>query len=76
MAPEFLSEMMELNEEVESADADRLDQMLQEVREKESILLQQLSLSFGSKDYDSCKRLLMQLKFYQSLITSIKDKKN
>lgn len=76
MAPEFLSEMMELNEEVESADADRLDQILQEVTEKESTLLQQLSLSFRSKDYDSCKRLLMQLKFYQSLIASIKDKTN
>lgn len=67
--------MMELNEDVEGAvREDQLIQMKEENARTQSHLQQQIAEAFNRQDFDRCKSLLIQLKFYRSIEQSIKQK--
>lgn len=74
--PDFLSEMMSLNEEVDDAagQPDRLERLLQHNQETQSDLQSAISRSFRQQDWHNCKRLLVRLKFYRSIENSIKQR--
>lgn len=74
LGADFLEEMMRLGEKVQSARADELGQMLELVDGVLKKLKSQLSLSFSSHDWRECRKLLSQMKFYQSLRSSLVEK--
>ena len=65
---------MRLGEKVQSARADELGKILNSLDEVLNKLKSQLSVSFSSHDWRECRKLLSQMKFYQSLRSSLVEK--
>lgn len=66
--PEFLMEIMELNEEVEEADTDeKLVQLNKKNKERLDGLIQEISDCFKRNDVKKAKAVIIKMKYYWSV---------
>ncbi|OXU28621.1 hypothetical protein TSAR_010926 [Trichomalopsis sarcophagae] len=72
--PEFLMEVMEINEEVEEAfeNKEKALMLLQKNRETLAVLTKQISTAFSNNDIDQAKKLLIRMKYYMSIDNRLK----
>ncbi|XP_003427292.1 iron-sulfur cluster co-chaperone protein HscB [Nasonia vitripennis] len=72
--PEFLMEVMEINEEVEEAfeSKEKALMLLQKNRETLAVLTKQISTAFSNNDIDQAKKLLIRMKYYTSIDNRLK----
>ncbi|XP_020294420.1 iron-sulfur cluster co-chaperone protein HscB, mitochondrial [Pseudomyrmex gracilis] len=76
--PEFLMEIMERNEEIENAIKNR-DKVLELVKESKEILdtlSKQVAEAFGKDDIETATKILIKMKYYDSIDTRLKKLKH
>lgn len=71
----FLMAMMERNEEVEeAADSDALDKLSAQLSQEQEAKAQKLTAQFEANDLAAIKQTLVEMKYLQSIQSSIKKK--
>ncbi|XP_013415463.1 iron-sulfur cluster co-chaperone protein HscB, mitochondrial-like [Lingula anatina] len=74
MEPEFLMEVMEINERIlESDDAKEVEQIKQENKNNKDNLVKELSFAFRQNDFAQAKILLSRMKYFANIEDKVKE---